>query len=400
MKYSLEAFEYPLPKIDVKEKEGFFIKTSYAYDGNFTIINCGGGLLEGTIASNSEFIKVHPASFKSNQITIDFSLSMKGFQLGDMIRTSVLIISNGGELTVPVAIQIVPPELLTASHEPIYSLQAFAEYALKDPHEASFLFQSTNFVTWLEAMDYDKIETYTWAKNISHRQKAMDDFLVLNRLKEKATITYPKEIIIKLPPVPDIYHSHIVLERNGSGFVYTKLSSSHKAVKLAVSEIDEEAFKNSDFFHVPISIYPGLLTKPVTPVLIELEDFSHEHMGYIAIFITKESPIKAQLSRSVYQKEDEGILTIYTHFTEDVLVDISVSNSFIRFEANKYLVDKEIHIPFKIMQQGFLQASSRFFKRPYQWEHITVSATYPGGYFNKNFPIQIGGIPLSDKPLK
>lgn len=361
----VKRFEYPLPAIS-SDTSSIQFDTSGLYDGQFTLTNTGGSVLEGTITSNLRGLTFSPAKFSGNNIPVIYSFSADRCKKGDLIQTSILIVSNGGEIVLPVTIRITAPSLRSDDTKVcMSSLDDFAAYAMENFSAAARIFSSIDFRKWLKDLGYENMSIYEMFNTDSNIECGLDNFLILNDLKKKAVIDIISERVQvnSRPLESDPLTCVIPIELKGWGYVdeRLKVTGNPTWIKLMQYTISQSDFRRHDqkaVCGVSCLIYPKLIS--LRSATAEIQFLKMGKRAYIDV--RKLPEIEASLSRQSFTFDDSGHIIVKNFTFLDLPLDILTDAPFIRFEARRYIINSNsiTEIPF-VIRFGSMRS---FKKRP------------------------------------
>lgn len=176
-----ERFEYPLPKLIVEPgKIVAEVKQGDKSNGVLKIRNSGGQSLKGSVCPEDGFISFEATGFEGNSCALEYSICAGEAIAGDILRSRVIVSSNGGEVVVPVVVKVAG--LYPEGAPKLRSLAGLAAYARKQPSDAVQFFASRDFEPWLEAIGIEGNNMYSYLRKNNPRL-GLESLLVMNRLK-------------------------------------------------------------------------------------------------------------------------------------------------------------------------------------------------------------------------
>ena len=193
---SMESiYEYPMPCVETGTNKIAMNVRNNSARGYIDVWNSGGGLLEGSITSNTDCITFVNEEFKGNNVRIEYKVNTLMYKKGDMIRSSLFISSNGGEKIISVIINVLEEVLETKNGGYISNIKEFMGYARKNPIEARKMLGSNDFLIWVKRTGFEHTDILEHIINDANKERALDNFFVLCGLKAKSRIEIiPKEI--------------------------------------------------------------------------------------------------------------------------------------------------------------------------------------------------------------
>ena len=384
-----EFLEYPLPIIQI-DIDKIAINMNEKNSGVINIKNVGGGTLLGDIVSNTDCIILDTEEFSGNNISIGYSVVPAIYSSGDFIKSEITIISNGGSINIPVYINISNFDYLKCNQEKIYTIKEFYQYYLKNYIEAIRVFYSYDFMIWLKNINYKHIDIVEELLKDVNKQRAIDNFFVLSKIKEKAYIeilqknfrykyfnTKSDSEIIGTIPIKLIgtgyFEEDIILE----DVDFIKLNKN----KITNRDFDENGIFNLEFIVIKNKINSFFERRKV---------MFNKTKKNIIIKINKKNPIEIIFERNYFNPTDKGVLKILNNTDEDVIIEIMAKDTFVFFEGKKYLISKYTEIGFDIKLTGFLKAQMDFTKKPNIESEILIKAILGDSIYKMQKNIYIG----------
>lgn len=382
----VELFESPLPVLST-DTDKIAVETAGNYEGSFVIKNTGGGDLKGRILSSSSVIKFTPDNFDSKKTTVFFTLDISIYKPGDIIKTSAVIISNGGEKIIPVVIKALPFCIETKENVKITSLKDFYRYAKKYPVSARQVFMTQDFSAWLTGILYPHMDSYEKLSRDPIKERALDNFFILNKLKKQSYLMpVEKSVSITVNPYKDnIVGASITVQRSAWGYIDAPIAKEGGAKWLT---LDKEKLTSLDFDeNNTASVGYRIETRSLTEKTAS-EKLIVDKNSYVKIYVKKCPPISITLSKETFLPNDKGYLSITNNTGKDILIDVSATEPFLRFEGARYFIGGFAKIPFDIKITSLQSAQFMFKRRPSVTAAILISSSEFA--FRKKFNILIG----------
>ncbi len=382
----LEQFENSLPRL-LCESESIVLEPSET-QGRLILRNSGGGLLSGFITSNTPAITFSPESFEGNRVEIDYSLSLDVFARGDVVCSSALILSNGGELTIPITIKIAEG-LETPGGQNLFDLRDYVIYFKQKPDEAKTLFGQDSFKHWLNGQKYEQMELYNFLSAASNRALAVDNFFIMNKLKRKSMLMAPPEHmdVMMMPGQTEVISGEIIFHRTGWGYLKRHLKWDAHWLNLTDNTITDSAFDENNEMRINYFIDPKKVRNLYNSVRVDILGEEGYHFNINAVYMDL---LKISVSQDSLDYEDQGELFITNNAGRDLLVEITPKDSFIRFESRKYYVSSLSRIPFLVRVSKLQQAQGFLTSKGPISSSITVKASFVDRSFVRTVPISIG----------
>lgn len=381
--------EYPLPNIEI-DVDKIAINMNEKNSGVINIKNIGGGLLSGDIISNTECILLDENSFESNDIKIGYNLVPSIYSSGDFIKSEIIIISNGGQVYIPVYITIANFDYLECNNEKIYTIKDFYTYYLKNYIEAIRIFYSYDFMIWLKNINYDHIDIVEEILKDANKQRAIDNFFVLTKMKEKAYI----KIMQKL-----FKYKYFVTKKDTEiiGFIPLKIIGTGyfeeyifiedvDFIKLSKNKITNKDFDDEGNFNLEFKILKNKINSFFERKKILFSSLNEN----VIIEISKKKPIEILFEKEYFMPIDKGSIKILNNTDEDMLIEIIPKDTFVFFEGKKYLISKYSEINFDVRLTGFLKAQMDFTKKTNIESEILIKAVFKDKVYKMEKNIYIG----------
>ena len=399
-----ERFAYPLPVIQA-DTGHIAIETPGSYEGGFTLRNIGGGELKGRITSNSRCLSFSPEAFSGNCVEVVMHFHMDFYRKGDRIETSALIMSNGGEVLLPVSIHVTSPAVATEGGPPLVTLEDFKDYAKSHNLEARRLFSRKEFLMWLLSMNYEHMDMYEYFNKDSNKERALDNFLVFNGLKQKAElILLEDKIHMDIKPLEEEPLTGVIpFKLQGWGYLSAKLvvdgGDDMPWLKLMTTDLSAGDFDENGFCEASFIIYPHHVPKKYAfckVVLTEAGDKSKSSASQraVTISVSCRQPFAVALLRESYGPDDGGKLIVHNHTLRDLMLEVFARDSFLKFEGKRYLVSAYAEIPFSIKLGGLQGAQMALKKQPVLETQVSVRATIGHKRYEKRLRLTVGDLRL------
>jgi len=385
----ITLYEYPLPELGLDIER---IETEAAENirGGFVIRNRGGGALSGVILSNSKAVSFSPDEFSGKKTVVAYSINISQYKPGDELRTSAVIMSNGGEKTLPVSVKIIPARIETKEGESLSSLADFSEYSETHPVSARQLFMSVEFENWLSVINYPHMDSYGEFTRDADKERALDNFLIVSGLKDKSrAVPRVKQIVAEVNPFERGPHTgDISVVRSGRGYLdcAVSLKRGAKWLKMGKDRLAGRDFDVNGRASLSYYISPVFLTASICGEKIIIGDET------VSIYARALPPVSVRLSRDNYGIGDSGTVNIKNNTGRDLTIEISPDDNMLRFEGKRYFIGKYAEIPFDIRLSALQSAQFRLLKLPEVATGLNVTVLDEAIDYNKRFELTVGGI--------
>ena len=385
-----DFLEYPLPKIEVNLNE-ISINMRYKTDGFINIKNVGQGDLFGEIICNTKCLALDRTSFRSNDINIFYSVEPYIYCSGDIVESELIIISNGGEISVPIFINITKFDYLKCGIIKVYEIIDFYNYYLKNYVEAIRIFYSYEFILWLKTIEFKHIKIVEEILKDANKQRAIDNFFILAKIKEKAYIDIQQKIFKYKYFISD-KNKEIIgiipIKLIGTGYFEETitLEDSQDFIHIAKNKITNRDFDENGIYNLEFKIIKENIKNFFERRKILFNNFNKN----VIIELNRKNFIDILLEKQYFYYIDKGTLKIFNNTEEDIIIEILPKDTFIYFEAKKYIVGKYMEIDFNIKFSTFLRAQMDFTKTPNIKSDILIKVISDDNIFNIQKEIYIG----------
>ena len=385
-----EFLEYPLPNIQI-DIDKIAINMNEKNSGVISIKNIGGGILSGDIVSNTDCLLLDKENFLGNDVKIEYNIVPSVYYSGEFIKSEVVIISNGGQVYIPVYISISSFDYLQGLKEKIYTIKEFYGYYLKNYIEAIRVFYSYEFMIWLKNINYKHIDVVEEILKDSNKQRAIDNFFVLSKMKEKSYIKLSQKIF-KYKYFTTNTESDIIgiipIKLIGSGYFEEDivLEDDIDFIKILKNKITNKDFDEDGNYNLEFRI----LKNKINNFFERRKIVFNKTNESVIIELSKKKPVEILLEKEYFTTTDSGVLKILNNTEKDIIIEIVTKDTFIFFEGKKYLVSKYTEIDFNVKMTGFLKAQMDFTKRPNIESEILIKAILDDGIYKMEKNIYIG----------
>jgi hypothetical protein len=231
-RFSKGDFEYVRPFICLSEEEiNLTIEVGKRYEGNFIISNSMGSKIEGFVYSSNRRLTILNPSFCANENQILYQWDGTYLKDGDEIKAELSVVSDCGELTIPVTIILEKP-YINSSIGKIKDLFQFANLARMDWSEAKKVFRSEEFkAVLLNNQERYQIIYQQLLKSISTSQ-AMEEFLIAIRKKSAICLKIDKTEVEYCVKDNEDIEDKLTLTKDQWGFAEIRVSTDAQFIGL------------------------------------------------------------------------------------------------------------------------------------------------------------------------
>lgn len=224
-------FEYELPLISLSEEEiKIVVEAGKIYEGSFIVSNTIKRSMKGVIYSSSRLLTIINNTFVGVENNISFKFDATILKADDRISGELTIVSDCGEIAMPLLVQVEAPYSLTSLGK-IRELSQFSNLARMDWSEAKKIFRSEDFERVILSNEEKYKSIYrNLLKSISTSQ-ALEEFLIAINKKSKINLDIDKTNVdygIKDEEVMD----KLILTKNHWGYAEIRVSTDAPFIQL------------------------------------------------------------------------------------------------------------------------------------------------------------------------
>lgn len=158
---------------------------------SFDIGTAQGIRISGTVYSDSSRIAFNSSRFAGNSCNISFCVSAAGLEEGSEERGSIVVLTDAGELKIPVYIKVC--DKLPEPYEKIKTLENFGKLASEDFRKAFHMFTNEGFEGLLRGKNRKYIPLYKGLSQNPVTYQHLEEFLIATGRKEKVCISTDKQ---------------------------------------------------------------------------------------------------------------------------------------------------------------------------------------------------------------
>ena len=375
----LAHLEQPTPKIALSA-DRIDAHGAELAEGSFEVFNIGEGVLKGRIDAAADFLTFPSDTFEGNKVNIDYSLNLEG-QTGEH-KVAAVITSNGGEKIVTFDVKVNPPAIVRGTAK-IATLAHFMEYLRKNPIEGRRLFGQKDFMIWLFNMGYPSMDIYEKFAADPIKERAVDNFLIFNGLKNKAdVVAEQRDIIANVGHDESVATGGLRLRKTTWGFAEAGLTVRQGAswLNLTKDRVTTADFGEDNIAEVDYIIMAERVKRRDVAIVDIAADSGVTRSIRLQCNIS--AAFEARLDRETYNFEDRGKLFLFNNTGKDLMIDIYCEN-FIRFEAQRYFIGKHAEIDFQVKFSSLKAAAMTFKKQLHAATFIHVRAAAGRGTTKK-----------------
>lgn len=382
-------FEYPLPQIQVDTPK-ITINIADFKIGHINIKNIGGGQLNGKIISNTSCIIFKNKEFSSNDILLEYEAVPSIYTVGDFIKSEIIIISNGGEVLIPVFINITNRAYILCEDIKIYSIKDFYTYFLEKPKEAIKIFTSFDFILWLKKIKFEHLDILEFFLKDSNKLRAIDNFFIIALNKERASFDFIQTSFKfkYFDTSEDNIIGTIPIKMIKKGYFETDifLQNNREWLELSKTKITSNNFDTNGLFKLDFKIIKSKLKSAFEQDKILFKDFEKS----VLIEVYKKQPLEIIFETDFFKPQERASFKIINNLGKELLISIAPKDAFLKFEGENYLVGKYSEIYFEPRLSPIAKAQLDFYKKPYIETKVLIKADINGKIFTFNKKIFVG----------
>ena len=351
--------------------------------GTFVLKNTGGGILSGYILSRCRELSFSPASWEGNTQVITYSYS-PSFIRGN-IEAHVYICSNGGEIKLPLIIDASPMIIQTDEGVNIRNIADFYAYSQHHPAAARRLFASSEFYMLLATINYPYLAIYEVLHKDPNRERAMDNFFQISRLKGKTHLFLNTDRLEITQHPTEIGQVFFQVQKTDNGYADASISTSENTPWLSLMTTRITSYDHNHSAQVAVEINPSLIDHPFTVAWI------HVGSEVLRLVVRKAPRFSLRLNQEGFKYQDRGTLEVENNTGFDMAVEIRSRDRHVRFYRASYTVPPgKLSIPFEIRQSAFFGTRRVFRRLPYISTYIDVRARCVAQEYKKRLHMNIG----------
>ena len=385
----LAHLEYPVPKIALSS-DRIDAQGADFVEGSFEVFNIGEGELEGRVDSTVDFLSFPADTFMGNKVNIDYSLNLEG--LSGEHKAAAVITSNGGEKVVTFDVKVNPPAIVRGDAK-IATLEHFMDYLRKNPVDGRRLFGQKDFMIWLFSMGYPSMDIYERLAADPNKERAVDNFLIFNSLKNKASIVAEQsDIVANIGYGESVATGGMRVRKTTWGYAEADLNVRQGAgwLKVTKSRVTTADFDDDNTAEIDYIIMADEIKRRDVAFVDMATDCGR--VRSIRVQCNISGAFEARLDREAYYFEDRGKLFLHNNTGKDLMIDIYCEN-FLKFQAQRYFIGKYAEIDFQIKFSSLKAATLAFKKQLSAATHIHIRAATGGRDSAKKLTLKLWGKP-------
>ena len=231
------------PQIEISAREiNLDVEYGRTYTGAIELRSRNGAEIRAMVYSSSRWMRCEDTSVAGETVQIRYTFDSSAYSVDDICEGSIMIVSNGGELSVPFTVRICAP-YCDCSLGRISDLDQFAALARTDWQEALKIFTSSRFEgVFLRNKKGQRI----YESLILSRDKslAMEEFLCAVRRKQPVRLSVSQDLI-EFQNLKGPVSERLVIEKDQWGHVRFNVRTEGSFLAVYKERITEEDFLGS-----------------------------------------------------------------------------------------------------------------------------------------------------------
>ncbi len=225
--------------VSVTSLAGNCVTDGYIND-SFVVASMSDEEARGIVCSDNYRIIIENTSFIGKNAAINYMVNAKGMAIGEKIRGTVSIISDGGELLIPCEFDIIE-EYVETSIGKVSNLFNFANLVQQNFEEALAIFAGEDFVR-IFIHDNPKMQAvYEGLIKGNDIKNALEEFLIYAGKKKRLVFTI-KVTSKEYDNITENYADKLVIQKNVWGYERLRVKTSGDFIHVVKNEISTEEF--------------------------------------------------------------------------------------------------------------------------------------------------------------
>ena len=259
-------FEYEDPEIRLSaDRLDLDIAYGEIADCGLEVTSTGGREIRAMVFSTHQRLRVSESMIVGERAQIRCRFDARGMEAGEQLDCEICLVSNGGEIHIPVSVRIRPADCETSLGR-ISDLDAFALLARDNWQEALGLFKSEQFPAVFLTLRKNR-QIYESLIKGGDADQAMEEFLCMTRRKQPVRIHVAQEMI-ELNNPDSIIREKLVIEKNQWGRLRLGVRCEGNFITILRKTVTEEDFLGS-YYQLEYTIAPIQGRSRVGAIILE-----------------------------------------------------------------------------------------------------------------------------------
>lgn len=341
--------------------------------------------------SDNNIVSFDDTEFEGNEYEIKYKIDVKDCEPQKLLKFNIYVVSNGGELTIPVFIKVLKEIFYTDDGYKIVTMKDLFSYSKKKPEKAAEVFCSDKFIKWLIKIDFERIDIMRMFLCDNIKERAIDNFFIFCKLKKKSYIeVIEKNINIHIKPFQtEKIKGSIVILKKGYGYIERKINFKYGCdfIRFDKKYISANDFNDENRCYINFEINPSLILNNFSRECVIIDENTN-----VKIDIFKLPIITVNLSQEIYEYEEFGTIIIENNCEKDLVFEFTAKDNFIEFESRHCVISNQDNVLFKIKRSKIknLMSMVSFNKKLYTKTEIYVKTVFDGQIIKKTKEIFLG----------
>lgn len=245
-KLSRGTIEYDLPVLEASVSEiSKTLSSEKMYKDSFEVFSSNDKPLRGFVYSTNENIVIDNKCFEGLKQEIRYSIDTEYINEGDQIEGQINVVSNGGELVIPVSFKVDSSSFTTSIGE-VKNLFHFANLVQMNYDEALSLFKSPDFVHIFLQDDFYLMAMYEGLKQSTSMEMAMEEFLV-SANKKRPTKFLLCQTEARYEDVSEDEGDSIIITKDSWGYIDIDIVVKDDFLSISKTRVTSYDFAGSNY---------------------------------------------------------------------------------------------------------------------------------------------------------
>ena len=246
--------------------------------------------LAGVVTANNHRILIAKSAFEGTECKIVFGLDTNGLQAGEKIEGSMMVISNLGEVRIPVHVEIVE-RMISEKGDQVSNLQDFTKVCKDSFAEGFRMFRNPCFIDILQGKDAQYRALYKGLSAMPVTHQYMEEFLVATEMKKQITLRFDKESMV-YDTLTGNERDTLYVYRNTWGYVHMDIEVTGDFLEISRKSVSSEEFIGKVFALDYVILYNRL--KPWKKTATIKVRTMHQELVYTITASAGEATLKAR----------------------------------------------------------------------------------------------------------
>ena len=212
--------------------------------------------IKGLAYSTHSRVRIASRSFGGLRNHIVYEVDTSWCENGDVIRGTINLVTNGGELEVPFLFCVETTASIRVLST-LHTVEDFVDLAQKDMDLALRLMEYKDFTNAPFLQDLRVRAVFDGIRGHGNRQNALEEFFLGLGVKEPVGLTLSASSKTYDNPKKQV-SDRIVLQKNGWGYVYLEVKADGEFIELSQKTVTQADFTD-DRFDLAFKIHPERL---------------------------------------------------------------------------------------------------------------------------------------------